>query len=58
MFLIVKCISVVLNKWLHLSSFPLIFVLPGYRHIHLLSKDGTRIPPASLFVHIRITDLE
>uniref|UniRef100_A0A8C3MAQ4 Uncharacterized protein n=1 Tax=Geospiza parvula TaxID=87175 RepID=A0A8C3MAQ4_GEOPR len=32
-------------------------VLPaGYRHIHLLSKDGTSIPPSSLFVHIRITE--
>ncbi|NWX43574.1 PLCD4 phosphodiesterase, partial [Steatornis caripensis] len=29
---------------------------PGYRHIHLLSKDGTSIPPSSLFVHIRITE--
>uniref|UniRef100_A0A8B9R8B5 Phosphoinositide phospholipase C n=1 Tax=Anas platyrhynchos TaxID=8839 RepID=A0A8B9R8B5_ANAPL len=28
----------------------------GYRHIHLLSKDGTSIPPSSLFVHIRITE--
>ncbi|NXH39075.1 PLCD4 phosphodiesterase, partial [Dicaeum eximium] len=31
-------------------------IKPGYRHIHLLSKDGTRIPPSSLFVHIRITE--
>ncbi|XP_032841190.2 1-phosphatidylinositol 4,5-bisphosphate phosphodiesterase delta-4 isoform X2 [Tyto alba] len=31
-------------------------IKPGYRHIHLLSKDGTSIPPSSLFVHIRITD--
>ncbi|XP_042369154.1 1-phosphatidylinositol 4,5-bisphosphate phosphodiesterase delta-4-like isoform X2 [Plectropomus leopardus] len=30
----------------------------GYRHIHLLSRDGTNIPPSSLFVHIRITKLE
>uniref|UniRef100_A0A3B4CWF9 Phosphoinositide phospholipase C n=1 Tax=Pygocentrus nattereri TaxID=42514 RepID=A0A3B4CWF9_PYGNA len=28
----------------------------GYRHIHLLSKDGTSIPPSSLFVHIRIKE--
>lgn len=33
-------------------------VFSGYRHIHLLSKDGTNIPPSSLFVHIRISDLE
>lgn len=25
---------------------------PGYRHIHLLSKDGTSLHPASIFVHI------
>ncbi|NXU18052.1 PLCD4 phosphodiesterase, partial [Pardalotus punctatus] len=31
-------------------------IKPGYRHIHLLSKDGTNIPPSSLFVHIRITE--
>ncbi|XP_071418935.1 1-phosphatidylinositol 4,5-bisphosphate phosphodiesterase delta-4 isoform X2 [Pithys albifrons albifrons] len=30
-------------------------IKPGYRHIHLLSKDGTGIPPSSLFVHICIT---
>uniref|UniRef100_A0A3Q4AU78 Phosphoinositide phospholipase C n=1 Tax=Mola mola TaxID=94237 RepID=A0A3Q4AU78_MOLML len=37
---------------------PLRCMQQGYRHIHLLSKDGTSIPPSSLFVHIRITDLE
>ncbi|NWH64721.1 PLCD4 phosphodiesterase, partial [Geococcyx californianus] len=31
-------------------------IKPGYRHVHLLSKDGTSIPPSSLFVHIRITE--
>ncbi|NXD27328.1 PLCD4 phosphodiesterase, partial [Spelaeornis formosus] len=31
-------------------------IKPGYRHIHLLSKDGTSMPPSSLFVHIRITE--
>ncbi|NXJ43494.1 PLCD4 phosphodiesterase, partial [Ciconia maguari] len=31
-------------------------IKPGYRHIHLLSKDGTSIPPSSLFVHIRISE--
>uniref|UniRef100_A0A3Q3K1C6 Phosphoinositide phospholipase C n=1 Tax=Monopterus albus TaxID=43700 RepID=A0A3Q3K1C6_MONAL len=29
----------------------------GYRHIHLLSKDGTAIPPASIFVNVSITEL-
>lgn len=27
-------------------------LLPGYRHIHLLSKDGISLHPASIFVHI------
>ncbi|XP_016012210.2 1-phosphatidylinositol 4,5-bisphosphate phosphodiesterase delta-4 isoform X1 [Rousettus aegyptiacus] len=32
---------------------------PGYRHIHLLSKDGTSLHPASIFVYICIReDLE
>ncbi|XP_054404458.1 1-phosphatidylinositol 4,5-bisphosphate phosphodiesterase delta-4 isoform X4 [Pongo abelii] len=33
--------------------------LPGYRHIHLLSKDGISLRPASIFVYICIQeDLE
>ncbi|NXQ99796.1 PLCD4 phosphodiesterase, partial [Sagittarius serpentarius] len=31
-------------------------IKPGYRHVHLLSKDGTSILPSSLFVHIGITE--
>nr|XP_009921251.1 PREDICTED: LOW QUALITY PROTEIN: 1-phosphatidylinositol 4,5-bisphosphate phosphodiesterase delta-4-like [Haliaeetus albicilla] len=31
-------------------------VVGSSHHIHLLSKDGTSIPPSSLFVHIRITE--
>ncbi|NWH76634.1 PLCD4 phosphodiesterase, partial [Piaya cayana] len=40
------------------GQFTLAFVniKPGYRHVHLLSKDGTSIPPSSLFVHIHITE--
>lgn len=34
-----------------------LFCASGYRHIHLLSKDGTAIPPSSLFVKISISDL-
>lgn len=26
---------------------------PGYRHIHLLSKDGASLSPATLFVHVK-----
>ncbi|XP_067994973.1 1-phosphatidylinositol 4,5-bisphosphate phosphodiesterase delta-4 isoform X4 [Melanerpes formicivorus] len=39
------------------GQFTLAFVniKPGYRHIHLLSKDGTNISPSSLFVHIHIS---
>ncbi|XP_073734708.1 1-phosphatidylinositol 4,5-bisphosphate phosphodiesterase delta-4 isoform X1 [Callorhinus ursinus] len=29
---------------------------PGYRHIHLLSKDGISLHPASIFVHISIRE--
>ncbi|XP_039700714.1 1-phosphatidylinositol 4,5-bisphosphate phosphodiesterase delta-4 isoform X1 [Pteropus medius] len=29
---------------------------PGYRHIHLLSKDGTSLHPASIFVYICIRE--
>ncbi|XP_020858455.1 1-phosphatidylinositol 4,5-bisphosphate phosphodiesterase delta-4 isoform X1 [Phascolarctos cinereus] len=30
--------------------------LSGYRHIHLLSKDGTSLHPASIFVHIQMRE--
>ncbi|TNM94347.1 hypothetical protein fugu_002523 [Takifugu bimaculatus] len=46
------------NDFVGQYTLPLSCMQQGYRHIHLLSKDGTSIPPASLFVHIRITDLE
>ncbi|XP_062823381.1 1-phosphatidylinositol 4,5-bisphosphate phosphodiesterase delta-4 isoform X1 [Anolis carolinensis] len=45
------------NDFVGQYTLPLTSVKPGYRHIHLLSKDGTRIPPASLFIHIRIVEL-
>ncbi|XP_014640786.1 PREDICTED: 1-phosphatidylinositol 4,5-bisphosphate phosphodiesterase delta-4 isoform X3 [Ceratotherium simum simum] len=41
-----------LAAFLMLSSCP----FPGYRHIHLLSKDGTSLQPASIFVHICIRE--
>ncbi|XP_076580188.1 1-phosphatidylinositol 4,5-bisphosphate phosphodiesterase delta-4 isoform X2 [Chaetodon auriga] len=46
------------NDFVGQYTLPLSCMQQGYRHIHLLSKDGTTIPPSSLFVHIRITDLE
>ncbi|XP_060119277.1 1-phosphatidylinositol 4,5-bisphosphate phosphodiesterase delta-4 [Heteronotia binoei] len=45
------------NDFVGQYTIPLTSVKPGYRHIHLLSKDGTGIPPASLFVHIQMSDL-
>ncbi|NWH56531.1 PLCD3 phosphodiesterase, partial [Geococcyx californianus] len=32
-------------------------VSPGYRHIHLLAKDGASLAPATLFVHVRCKSL-
>ncbi|XP_078100137.1 1-phosphatidylinositol 4,5-bisphosphate phosphodiesterase delta-4-like [Sander vitreus] len=46
------------NDFVGQFALPLRCMQQGYRHIHLLSKDGTSIPPSSLFVHIRITELE
>ncbi|XP_042309595.1 1-phosphatidylinositol 4,5-bisphosphate phosphodiesterase delta-4 isoform X1 [Sceloporus undulatus] len=45
------------NDFVGQYTLPLTSVKPGYRHIHLLSKDGTGIPPASIFVHIRLGEL-
>uniref|UniRef100_A0A8C2XH89 Phosphoinositide phospholipase C n=1 Tax=Cyclopterus lumpus TaxID=8103 RepID=A0A8C2XH89_CYCLU len=45
------------NDFVGQYTLPLHCMQQGYRHIHLLSRDGTRIPPSSLFVHIRITEL-
>ncbi|XP_035161593.1 1-phosphatidylinositol 4,5-bisphosphate phosphodiesterase delta-4 isoform X7 [Callithrix jacchus] len=33
-----------------------LLALPGYRHIHLLSKDGISLRPASIFVYICIRE--
>ncbi|KAL2081528.1 hypothetical protein ACEWY4_023381 [Coilia grayii] len=45
------------NDFIGQYTLPFTSIVQGYRHIHLLSKDGTCIAPSSLFVHIRITDL-
>ncbi|XP_033870005.1 1-phosphatidylinositol 4,5-bisphosphate phosphodiesterase delta-4 [Acipenser ruthenus] len=45
------------NDFVGQYTLPFMSIQQGYRHIHLLSRDGTSISPASLFVHIRITDL-
>ncbi|XP_007908510.2 1-phosphatidylinositol 4,5-bisphosphate phosphodiesterase delta-4 isoform X2 [Callorhinchus milii] len=44
------------NDFVGQFTMPLSCVQQGYRHIHLLSRDGTYIPPSALFVHIRITE--
>ncbi|TDG96417.1 hypothetical protein EPR50_G00241560 [Perca flavescens] len=46
------------NDFVGQYTLPLRCMQQGYRHIHLLSKDGTSIPPSSLFVHIRIAEIE
>ncbi|XP_034072783.1 1-phosphatidylinositol 4,5-bisphosphate phosphodiesterase delta-4-like [Gymnodraco acuticeps] len=46
------------NDFVGQYTLPLICMQQGYRHIHLLSRDGTSIPPSSLFVHVRVTELE
>ncbi|XP_073717810.1 1-phosphatidylinositol 4,5-bisphosphate phosphodiesterase delta-4 [Misgurnus anguillicaudatus] len=45
------------NDFVGQFTLPFTCIQPGYRHIHLLSKDGTSIAPASLFVHILVTKL-
>uniref|UniRef100_A0A8C5PMH9 Phosphoinositide phospholipase C n=1 Tax=Leptobrachium leishanense TaxID=445787 RepID=A0A8C5PMH9_9ANUR len=44
------------NDFIGQYTLPFKSIKSGYRHIHLLSKDGTKIPPASVFVYIRITE--
>ncbi|XP_056321647.1 1-phosphatidylinositol 4,5-bisphosphate phosphodiesterase delta-4 [Danio aesculapii] len=45
------------NDFIGQYTLPLSCIQPGYRHVHLLSKDGTTIRPSSIFVHIKITEL-
>ncbi|XP_060059343.1 1-phosphatidylinositol 4,5-bisphosphate phosphodiesterase delta-3 isoform X3 [Erinaceus europaeus] len=42
------------NDFVGQFTLPLNSLKQGYRHIHLLSKDGASLVPATLFVHIRI----
>ncbi|XP_026539412.1 1-phosphatidylinositol 4,5-bisphosphate phosphodiesterase delta-3 isoform X2 [Notechis scutatus] len=41
------------NDFVGQFTLPLPSIREGYRHIHLLSKDGTSLSPATLFVHVR-----
>ncbi|KAM9364131.1 1-phosphatidylinositol 4,5-bisphosphate phosphodiesterase delta-4 isoform 2-T2 [Pholidichthys leucotaenia] len=45
------------NDFIGQFTLPFTCIQTGYRHIHLLSKDGTAIPPSSLFVNISISEL-
>ncbi|XP_078119282.1 1-phosphatidylinositol 4,5-bisphosphate phosphodiesterase delta-4-like [Sander vitreus] len=45
------------NDFIGQFTLPFTCIQAGYRHIHLLSKDGIAIPPASLFVNISISEL-
>ncbi|XP_057192507.1 1-phosphatidylinositol 4,5-bisphosphate phosphodiesterase delta-4 [Triplophysa rosa] len=46
------------NDFIGQYTLPFTSIQSGYRHVHLLSKDGTSICPSSLFVHIKITELQ
>uniref|UniRef100_A0A8D0BJK6 Phosphoinositide phospholipase C n=1 Tax=Salvator merianae TaxID=96440 RepID=A0A8D0BJK6_SALMN len=41
------------NDFVGQFTLPLTSIKEGYRHIHLLSRDGTSLSPATLFVHIK-----
>ncbi|XP_019955143.1 1-phosphatidylinositol 4,5-bisphosphate phosphodiesterase delta-4 [Paralichthys olivaceus] len=45
------------NDFIGQFTLPFTCIQAGFRHIHLLSKDGTAIPPSSLFVNISISEL-
>uniref|UniRef100_A0A7N5ZSK0 Phosphoinositide phospholipase C n=1 Tax=Anabas testudineus TaxID=64144 RepID=A0A7N5ZSK0_ANATE len=45
------------NDFIGQFTLPFTCIQAGYRHIHLLSKDGTPIPPSSIFVNISISEL-
>ncbi|XP_055360784.1 1-phosphatidylinositol 4,5-bisphosphate phosphodiesterase delta-4 [Betta splendens] len=45
------------NDFMGQLTLPFTCIQAGYRHIHLLSKDGTAIPPASIFVNVNISEL-
>ncbi|KAM4608994.1 1-phosphatidylinositol 4,5-bisphosphate phosphodiesterase delta-4 [Polymixia lowei] len=45
------------NDFIGQFTLPFTSIQAGYRHIHLLSKDGTAIPPSSVFVNVSISQL-
>ncbi|XP_027523698.1 1-phosphatidylinositol 4,5-bisphosphate phosphodiesterase delta-3 isoform X3 [Corapipo altera] len=45
------------NDFVGQFTLPLPSLRTGYRHIHLLSKDGASLSPATLFVHVQCRSL-
>uniref|UniRef100_U3K451 Phosphoinositide phospholipase C n=1 Tax=Ficedula albicollis TaxID=59894 RepID=U3K451_FICAL len=45
------------NDFVGQFTLPLASMRQGYRHIHLLSRDGAALSPATLFVHVRCKSL-
>uniref|UniRef100_A0A1A7YRZ6 Phosphoinositide phospholipase C n=1 Tax=Iconisemion striatum TaxID=60296 RepID=A0A1A7YRZ6_9TELE len=45
------------NDFIGQFTLPFTCIQPGYRHIHLLCKDGMPIPPSSLFINISVSEL-
>ncbi|TNN68544.1 1-phosphatidylinositol 4,5-bisphosphate phosphodiesterase delta-4 [Liparis tanakae] len=45
------------NDFMGQFTLPFTCIQAGYRHVHLLSRDGTAITPSSLFVNISISEL-
>lgn len=45
------------NDFIGQFTLPFTSLQPGYRHVHLLSKDGNPIPHASIFVNVSISEL-
>ncbi|KAM9295962.1 LOW QUALITY PROTEIN: 1-phosphatidylinositol 4,5-bisphosphate phosphodiesterase delta-3 [Gastrophryne carolinensis] len=44
------------NDFVGQCTLPFPSLKEGYRHVHLLSKDGASLSPATLFVHVHIED--
>ncbi|KAM8946631.1 1-phosphatidylinositol 4,5-bisphosphate phosphodiesterase delta-3 [Pelodytes ibericus] len=44
------------NDFVGQYTLPFPSLKQGYRHVHLLSKDGASLSPATLFVHLQIED--
>ncbi|XP_068119306.1 1-phosphatidylinositol 4,5-bisphosphate phosphodiesterase delta-3 isoform X2 [Hyperolius riggenbachi] len=44
------------NDFIGQYTLPFPSLRQGYRHVHLLSKDGASLSPATLFIHVHIED--